>query len=340
MTAFAETSSLPQGAAPARLAVVDDPLEQGRFTRWVVGAGGERLGESALQLSGMHCAACSGIIEQALLGVGGVRSAQVSAAGQRASGALGPGADAAFGADRRRARRRLRRRARRRGAGTRTAPRRAPPAVWRLFVASFCAMQVMMFATPSYVAGPGELADDMRQLLNWGSWLLSLPVLWFAAGPFFSGAWRGLRQRRIGMDVPVALGIAVTFVASSGATFAPGGLFGHEVYFDSLTMFVSFLLGGRYLELRARHRAAAALESALARLPESAAAHRRRRQQSPPSACSACSPGDRVRVAVGQAFPADGVLLVGRTRRPTRRCSAANRCRSTSAPARPWWPAA
>ena len=64
------------------------------------------------------------------------------------------------------------------------------------------------------------------------------------------------------MDVPVALGLTVTFVASSGALFEPGGLFGREVYFDSLTMFVSFLLAGRYLELRARHRAAAALEQA------------------------------------------------------------------------------
>jgi cation transport ATPase len=46
------------------------------------------------------------------------------------------------------------------------------------------------------------------------------------------------------MDVPVALGILITFVTSTGATFEPGGLFGDEVYFDSMTMFVSFLLGG------------------------------------------------------------------------------------------------
>ena len=55
------------------------------------------------------------------------------------------------------------------------------------------------------------------------------------------------------MDVPVALGIAVTFVASTGAAFNPGGVFGSEAYFDSLTMFVFFLLAGRTLELRARN---------------------------------------------------------------------------------------
>ena len=80
-----------------------------------------------------------------------------------------------------------------------------------------------MMATPSYVAGPGELADDLRQLLNWGSWLMSLPVMAFAAGPFFGSAWRSLRTRRIGMDVPVSLALLITFVASTGATFDPSG---------------------------------------------------------------------------------------------------------------------
>ena len=297
----------------APLTVVDDPIEQGRFTRWVTGVSGERLGESSLQLSGMYCAACAGIIERAIAGVDGVRSVQVSAAAQRATVCWDPERtrpSSMIEAVRR--------------AGYEAVPDAAAPAralrrrehrqaLWRLFVASFCAMQVMMMATPSYVAGPGELAPDLWQLLAWGSWLLSLPVLVFASGPFFSGAWRALRQRRIAMEVPVALGVAITFIASTGATFDPGGLFGQEVYFDSMTMFVSFLLGARYLELLARHRAAEALESALACLPETAwrlaadgsvtavSVHRLR-------------PGDLVRVPVGQAFPADGVLQGGATR--------------------------
>jgi Cu2+-exporting ATPase len=185
-------------------------------------------------------------------------------------------------------------------------------ALWRLFVAGFCAMQVMMFSTPSYVAGAGELSDEMRQLLNWGSWLLALPVMVFSATPFFSGAWRSLRSRRMGMDVPVTLGITITFIASSAATFEPGGLFGHEVYFDSLTMFISFLLGARWLELNARQRAAQTLERALARLPETAW------RVAADGGVSAVSVlrlhvGDTVRVPLGQAFPADGLVLQGHT---------------------------
>ncbi|MEN9627192.1 MAG: hypothetical protein RJA10_418 [Pseudomonadota bacterium] len=307
----ATLSPAPDASTPA-VAVLDDPLERDRYTRWVSGPEGETVAETCLQLSGLYCAACAGTIEQALLAVPGVRRASVVAATQRATVSWGAGPTplsalivavqrAGYGAvpDAAAPARELRRREHR-------------AALWRLFVASFCAMQVMMFATPSYVAADNELGADMRQLLNWGGWVLSVPVMWFAAGPFFRGAWHQLKARRIGMDVPVALALAVTFMASMGATFDPSGAFGHEVYFDSLTMFLSFLLAGRYLELRGRHRAAEALEGALARMPDTA-------ERRLPSggwelvSVQRLAAGDVVRVAVGQAFPADGQLLEGAT---------------------------
>ncbi|HRH90171.1 MAG TPA: heavy metal-associated domain-containing protein, partial [Rubrivivax sp.] len=73
------------GAALPDIALLDDPLEQQRFTRWSTDGDGRRMAESTLRLSGMYCAACAGIIEQALAGVDGVRRATVSAAGQRAA---------------------------------------------------------------------------------------------------------------------------------------------------------------------------------------------------------------------------------------------------------------
>ncbi len=292
--------------------MVDDPLERGRFTRWVTGPAGERWAESSLQLAGLRCAACTGIIEQALMRVPGVKAAEVSAAAERATVSWDPELtrpSALMAAVR--------------AAGYDAVPDAAAPArelrrrvqrqaLWRLFVAGFCAMQVMMFATPSYVAGAGELSGEMRQLLNWGSWIVTLPVMLFAATPFLSGAWHTLRSRRIGMDVPVALGILITFVASTGATFEPGGVFGSEVYFDSLTMFITFLLGARWLELHARQHAAETLERALARLPETAW---RVGDDGEVTAVSVLRlhVGDRVRVPLGQAFPADGRVEQGQT---------------------------
>ncbi|CAG1018955.1 H+-transporting ATPase [Burkholderiaceae bacterium] len=311
MSTLAQAAAGSAGHRP-RPTVVDDPVELDTFTRWSGADDGRRLAESSLRIGGMHCAACATTVEQALRRLPGVIDASVSAASQcatvrwdaaltraselvRAVGAAGYEAvpDTAAGA------RALRH-------------KEARTALWRLFVAAFCGMQIMMLATPSYVSGPGELSAEHKQLLDWGSWLITLPVLWFSAVPFFAGAWRALKQRRIGMDVPVALGIAVAFVASSGAAFDPGGLFGSEVYFDSLAMFVSFLLGGRYLEMRSRHRAEQSLDEASCRLPETAlrlAADGRVEEVS----ARRLQAGDRVRIPVGQGFPADGVLLDGCT---------------------------
>jgi len=270
------------------------------------------IGETSLRIGGMHCAACAGVIERALQRVPGLLAAQVNSVSglgrvrwDRARATLEQllqaVSDAGYSAS-----------VERGGAARLQRLRESRLALWRLFVAALCAMQVMMFATPAYVSTPGELTPDLQRLLAWAQWLLTLPVLGFAAAPFFGGAWRALRQGRIGMDVPVSLGLLVGFVASSGAAFDPGGPFGSEVYFDSLTMFVSFLLAGRWLEMRARHRAEVALESATARLPERVWRLRADGAVEEVDA-AALRIGDALRVPVGQAFVADGVLLDGRT---------------------------
>ena len=265
------------------------------------------LHESMLAVDGMHCAACAPTIEAALRRVPGVIEAEVDGATQRARvrwehgsarlaelvstlQALGYGARPAQA---------VRARDQRHVESRR--------ALWRLFVAGFCMMQVMMYATPAYVAAPGEITPDIDALLRWASWLLTIPVVLFCARPWFAGAWAHLRTRRIGMDVPVALGIAVTFIASSGAAFDPGGVFGGEVYFDSLTMFVFFLLGGRWLELRARRATLGALDALTQRTAE--AVERVRSDGAFESVMAHdLQAGDRVRVRAGQAFPADGTL--------------------------------
>lgn len=296
----------------ADLRALDDPLNQAAFTTFAQAQGGAREATSQFRVSGMYCAACAGLIEDALQGVDGVIEARVHSATAlalvrwdpqrtRASALVEAVRRAGYGAvpD---------------AAASARAQREAEQrkALWRLFVAGFCMMQVMMYATPAYVSEPGDITPDMLRLLQWASWVLSLPVLLFSAGPFFSGAWNSLKHRRLGMDVPVSLGIVVTFIASSGATFEPGGIFGHEVYFDSLTMFVFFLLGGRWLEARARHKVALSLEAGAARLPDSV--ERLREDGGTETvAIGRLAAGDRVRVKAGQAFPADGVLLEGRS---------------------------
>jgi len=291
---------------------IDDADELATFTRWHSSGGSPPVAESSLRIGGMHCAACAGIIEAALERVPGVVSARVSAAAHcatvhwdaaltRPSALVSAIESAGYQAmpDTAAAARVLRR-------------QEARTALWRLFVASFCAMQIMMFAAPAYLSAPGGLASEYKRLLDWAAWLLVLPVMVFSARPFFAGAWASLRHRRIGMDVPVALGIVAAFVGSSGAAFDPGGVFGTEVWFDSLAMFVSFLLGGRYLEMRARHRAEQSLEQAVGELPQTALRVSADGQVGQVSA-RRLRAGDRVRVPLGQAFVADGVIIEGAT---------------------------
>ena len=184
--------------------------------------------------------------------------------------------------------------------------------LWRWLVAGFCMMQVMMYAAPTYFTQPGDISPDIERLLRWASWVLSLPVVLFSCKPFFSNAWRDLLQRSISMDLPVAIGIVVTFAVSTAASFEPQGWWGREVYFDSLTMFVFFLLTGRWLEQRLRTRTAGALGALMQRLPASV-------ERLLPSgaferaAVRSLQSGDVVRVLPGEAFPADGTVQAGAT---------------------------
>lgn len=115
-------------------------------------------------------------------------------------------------------------------------------------------MQVMMFAFPGYLRSGDmgtenlQLLDDAIVLMNWVSLVITVPVVLYCAWPVWGGALRRLVQGRVSMDVPVALGIVAAFIPSVWTTWTLEG----EVYFDSVTMFVAFLLTARYLELCAR----------------------------------------------------------------------------------------
>ncbi|MDP1924122.1 MAG: heavy metal translocating P-type ATPase [Thiobacillus sp.] len=179
-------------------------------------------------------------------------------------------------------------------------------AIKRLAIAGLGMMQVMMYALPSYTAT--DMTNDIRLLMRWASLVLTIPVVLYSAWPFFIGAWRDLKRRTLGMDVPVALGVGTAFIASVYATF-----FGHgEVYYDSVTMFIFLLLTGRFLEMNARRRAGAAVEELVKLIP--AATTRlpnwplRDEEQVPVARLVV---GDHVLVRPGETLPADGRVIDG-----------------------------
>ncbi|MES1998400.1 MAG: heavy metal translocating P-type ATPase [Pseudomonadota bacterium] len=179
-------------------------------------------------------------------------------------------------------------------------------AIKRLAIAGLGMMQVMMYALPAYIAT--DMTTEIRLLMRWASLILTIPVVLYSAWPFFIGAWRDLKRRTLGMDVPVALGVGTAFVASVYATFFGQG----EVYYDSVTMFVFLLLTGRFLELNARRRAGAAVEELVKLIPAvtTQLPHwpARDEEQVPVARLVV---GDHVLVRPGETLPADGVVVEG-----------------------------
>jgi len=181
----------------------------------------------------------------------------------------------------------------------------------RLFVAGLSMMQVMMYAIPAYLADDGSMDRDMADLMRWTGLLLTLPAIFYSAQPFFLGAWNGLRNRVLGMDVPVALGIAAAFGASAAAALAHRD----PVYFDSITMFIFLLLASRYLELHARMRAAGALDAILRATPASALRMPRWPQDNVSELVNAefLRPGEFILLRGGDVLAADGIIEHGAT---------------------------
>ena len=123
---------------------------------------------------------------------------------------------------------------------------------------------------------------------------------------------RDLMQKKISMDLPVAIGMLVTFGVSTIGTFEPQGAFGSEVYFDSFTMFVFFLLTGRWLELRLRDQTAGALEAVMNRLPD--VVHRQTSDgQFEITTLRHLRVQDVIQVRAGEAFAADARIVKGET---------------------------
>jgi len=297
-------------AAAAPPSAHDDSIREAQAAAHLVTRVDAQHGEVALLVEGMRCGACVWLLESWLSRQPGIAGASVNFATRRATVRFASAQTdlaailhsiAAIGY-----RAHPYDRARREAL----ARREGRTLLLRTGLALFGMMQVMMFAIPAYITVDGIDAAS-RALLDWASLVLTLPVVLYSAAPFFGGAWRDVKAGRVGMDVPIALGIAGAFGASAWATIGGSG----AVYYDSITMFVALILLARLVEARLRERAGDALEVAARDVPPVAD----RLTDFPVTstietvAATALVRGDHVHVAAGAGIPADGVVVEGRS---------------------------
>jgi P-type Cu2+ transporter len=179
----------------------------------------------------------------------------------------------------------------------------------RLAVAGLGMMQVGMFATALYAGALQGISESWESFFRWISFAVATPVVFYSARSFFQGAKRALMMRHLTMDVPVALAIGGAYAASAWATINGGG----EVYFDSVSMFTFFLLWGRYLEMRARHRNSLATGRLAQLLPLTADRWHQDSHSFVSVPVKSLQPGDKVLICAGGTVPCDGRVVEGRS---------------------------
>lgn len=173
-------------------------------------------------------------------------------------------------------------------------------------VAGFAAMNIMLLSVSVWSGNVTDIASETRDLFHWISALIALPAVAYAGRPFFDSAVKALRARSLNMDVPISLAVLLALFASVLQTMRSA----EHAYFDSAVMLLFFLLVGRTLDQVMRRRTRNAAETLLALKGESAdRVDADGAVRTVP--LSALGPGDRVHVAQGMRFPADGAIDAG-----------------------------
>jgi len=116
--------------------------------------------------------------------------------------------------------------------------------IFKIGIAGFCFSNIMMLSFPEYFSSGNIEQPYLEKLFSYLNLALSLPVFFYCASDFFISAWKGLRQKWLNIDAPIALAILITFSRSvyeiTNGT-GPG-------YLDSMSGIVFFMLVGRWFQ--------------------------------------------------------------------------------------------
>ncbi len=256
---------------------------------------------------GMHCAACAHNVERMLRSVDGVDEAAVNLAAATVSVTYDPvranpeGMAAAVGR-----------------AGftlivddpARAAQRQEEAArAYRRSLARRCVV-AWVFTLP--LAALMFMADGAW--MRWVALLLTLPIVIYSTRPFLTAAWRAARAGQTNMDTLVAVSTTIAFVFSLAGTLFPSFWTGKGMmppcYYEATAMITAFVLTGKWLEERAKHRTGEAIRSLMGLQPRTARVVLPGGEEAD-RPIAVLMKGDRVRVRPGEQVAVDGQVVEG-----------------------------
>jgi len=261
--------------------------------------------ETILTIDGISCAACAWLIEKQLTKLNGLLNITVNASSQRATVRWKEDklklSDILLAID---------------SIGYHALPfkantyeennkKQSKTFIKRLGISGILMMQTMMIAIGLYFGAFSDMSEHNLIYLRWISFLLTLPIVSYGAFPFYQSAYKTLITRRLSMDVPVSIAIILAFFASAWATISQQG----EVYFESVAMFTFLLLIGKFLEFRARSKAAEVSANLLKLMPLTALKLNQGKEEF--IVARKLQVGDLILVKPGETIAADGIITSG-----------------------------
>lgn len=286
----------------SKLAVYDEPELQQEF---VFNEGKHK--QIQLTVEGISCAACAWLIEKQLAKLDGIKQVSVNVSARRAmvswddsvlklSGVLSKlksigYTSLPFQADTHEA----------------SFKKEQKSFIKKLGLAGIMTMQVMMLAMAQYFDVLGNIDADAIAYFNAVSLLLTTPVVLYSGSIFYVSALKAIQAKTVNMDVPVTIAIIATYIAGVMSVNSKVG----EVYFESICMFIFFLLIGRYLEHRSRHKATLISSNMLKLIPVTA--NKKHDDEYTAVLAKQLQIDDIVLVKAGETVPIDGVIVEGKS---------------------------
>jgi len=258
-------------------------------------------GDILLSLPSIHCAGCISAVERKLIALPGVTSARVNLSLKRVAVETGGALSAADLVEALAAVGYPAHELDSTALSVGAADKAARKLLLRLGISGFAMMNVMLLSVAIWSGAEAATRD----LFHWISAAIALPVIIWAAQPFFQNAWTALRARHLNMDVPISLAILL----AGGMSLFEVMNSGEHAYFDAALSLTFFLLAGRYLDQRTRRAARSAAEELTAlEVPRVTRLDDTGEQVIP---LASVAVGDVVIVRPGARIPVDGVVLKG-----------------------------